>query len=131
MEKSKCIISDLLRDISRSRRYAWDKESKILADKLDKFPSKKAILNFYWDRDMAGKSIKAKAYKNNNFETTREYLKLNYKYSEFSIGFRWVLSARCGYKFDVRVAKAAKMIEERCPCCYRKNSNPRLEHWFF
>ena len=26
------------------------------------------------------------------------------------------------------------MIEEdcpeRCPCCYRKNSNPRLEHWF-
>jgi len=83
---------------------------------------------------MAGKSIKAKAYKNNNFEKTREYLKLNYKYPEFSIGFRWVLRARCGYKFDARVAKAAKMIEEdcpeRCPCCYRKNSNPRLEHWF-
>jgi len=83
---------------------------------------------------MAGKSIKAKAYKNNNFEKTREYLKLNYKYPEFSIGFRWVLRARYGYKFDARVAKAAKMIEEdcpeRCPCCYRKNSNPRLEHWF-
>ncbi|KAG4100101.1 hypothetical protein H8356DRAFT_1422948 [Neocallimastix lanati (nom. inval.)] len=28
------------------------------------------------------------------------------------IGFRWVLHARCGYKFDTRVAKAAKMIEE-------------------
>jgi len=83
---------------------------------------------------MAGKSIKAKAYKNNNFEKTREYLKLNYKYPEFSIGFRWVLRARYGYKFVARVAKAAKMIEEdcpeRCPCCYRKNSNPRLEHWF-
>jgi len=36
--------------------------------------------------------------------------------------------------FDARVAKAAKMIEEDCPerclCCYRENSNPRLEHWF-
>jgi len=83
---------------------------------------------------MAGKSIKAKTYNNNNFEKTREYLKLNYKYPEYSIGFRWVLRARCGYKFDARVAKAAKMIEEdcpeRCPCCYRINSNPRLEYWF-
>jgi len=83
---------------------------------------------------MAGKSIKAKAYKNNNFEKTREYLKLNYKNPEFSIGFRWVLRAKCGYKLDALVAKAAKIIEEdcpeRCPCCYRKNSNPRLEHWF-
>jgi len=61
---------------------------------------------------MAGKSIKAKAYKNNNFEKTREYLKLNYKYPEFSIGFWWVLRARCGYKLDARDAKAAKMIEE-------------------
>jgi len=43
---------------------------------------------------------------------TREYLKLNYKYPEYSIGFGWVLHARCGYKFDVPVAKAAKMIED-------------------
>jgi len=39
-----------------------------------------------------------------------------------------------GYKFGARVAKAAKMIEEDCPerypCCYRINSNPRLEYWF-
>ena len=133
-KNSKCIISDLLSDISRWRRPVWDKESKILADKLSKFPSKKAILNLYWDRELAGKSIKAKAYKNNKFEKTREYLKLNYKYPEFSIGFQWVLRAICGYKFDALVAIAAKMIEEncpeRCPCCYRKNSNPRLEHWF-
>jgi len=27
----KCIISDLLRDISRCRRHAWDKESKIFS----------------------------------------------------------------------------------------------------
>jgi len=54
------------------------KKVKILAYKLSKFPSKKkkkkkkAILSFYWDRDMAGKSIKAKDYKNNNFEKARE-----------------------------------------------------------
>jgi len=41
---------------------------------------------------MAGKSINVKAYKKKNkFEKTREYLKLKYKYPEFSIGFRWVL----------------------------------------
>jgi len=70
-----------------------------------------------------------------NLNKTRNYLKLNYKYPEYSIGFRWVLHARCGYKFDACVVKAAKMIEEdypeRCPCCYRKNSNPRLEHLVF
>jgi len=41
-KNSKCIISDLLRDISWCRRQARDKESKkISADKLNKFPSKK------------------------------------------------------------------------------------------
>jgi len=59
---------------------------------------------------MAGKSIKAKDYKKNEFKKTRDYLKLNIKYPELSIGFQWVLHARCGYKFDARVAKAAKMI---------------------
>ena len=83
---------------------------------------------------MTGKSIKAKAYKNNNYEKTREYLKLNYKYPKFSISVRRILRVRCGYKFDACVAKSSKMIEEdcpeRCPCCYRKSSNPRLKHWF-
>jgi len=60
---SKYILSNLFRDISRCRRHAWDKKSKILAYKLDKFPSKKAIINFYYNRDMTGKSIKAKANK--------------------------------------------------------------------
>jgi hypothetical protein len=40
--------------------YWIKKKKKILADKLDKFPSKKEIINFYWDRDMARQSIKAK-----------------------------------------------------------------------
>ena len=38
-KNSKCIISVLLRDISGCRLYVWDKERKILEDKLDKFPS--------------------------------------------------------------------------------------------
>jgi len=59
---------------------------------------------------MAGESIKAKMYKK-----TRNYLKLNFKYPEFSIGFRWVLCARCGYKFNARVAKAAIRVEDNCP----------------
>jgi len=55
---------------------------------------KKAILNFYCDRDMARKSIKIKVYKKNKFEKTRDYLKLNFfKYPEFSIGFGWVRRA--------------------------------------
>jgi len=70
---------------------------------------------------MTGKSIKTKAYKKKiNLRKLERYLKLNYKYPEFSIGFRWALRARCGYKFNARVTKAAKMIEEdcpeRCPC---------------
>ena len=44
------------------------KKVKILADKLDKFPSKKKkkaiFLNFYWDRDMWQENqSKTKAYK--------------------------------------------------------------------
>jgi len=54
-KNSKFIISVILREISRCRRHAWDKESKILANKLDKFPSKK----------------KKK-------KKTRDYLKLNF-----------------------------------------------------
>jgi hypothetical protein len=37
---------------------------------------------------MAGKLIKAMDYKNKEFEKTRDYLKLNFKYPEYSIGFR-------------------------------------------
>ena len=53
-KNSNCIISALLKNISSCRCHPWDKESNILAKKLDKFPSKKAIVNFYRERDMAG-----------------------------------------------------------------------------
>jgi len=36
---------------------------------------------------MAEKSIKVKVYKKNKFEKIRDYLELNFKCSEFSIGF--------------------------------------------
>jgi len=45
--KNPIVLSVLLRDISSN---SWDKERKILAGKLDKFPSIRAIVNFYWDR---------------------------------------------------------------------------------
>jgi len=64
---------------------------------------------------MEGNSIKTKAYKKNEYEKTRDYLNINFKYPEFSIGFRWILCARCGYKFDARVAKAVNMIEDDFP----------------
>jgi len=80
-------------------------------------------------------SIKAKAYKKNEFEKTKDYLKLNFKYPKYSSSFRWALHARCRYKFDDRIIKTTNMIEdgysERCSCCYWKNSYPRLEHYWF
>jgi len=39
----------------------------------DEFPSKKAIVNFYWDRDIAEKSIKTKAYKKNKSKKSKDY----------------------------------------------------------
>jgi len=67
---------------------------------------------------MEGKSIKRLKFIRKNefeFEKTRNYLRLNFKYPEYSIGFRWVLYARCGYKFDVHVVKAVNMVENDCP----------------
>ena len=86
----------------------------MLLDKLKNFPSKKTIVYFFWGRDMAGKPIKAKTYEKNEFEKSRDFLKLKFKYPEYSIGFRWVLRARIEYEFDVRVAKAANMIKDNC-----------------
>jgi hypothetical protein len=57
---------------------------------------------------MPGKLIQVKAYKKNEFKKTGDYLKLNCQYSEFRISFLWVFHGRCGYKFDARVARAAK-----------------------
>ncbi|ORX81023.1 hypothetical protein BCR32DRAFT_293527 [Anaeromyces robustus] len=51
----------------------------------------------------------------NNFENSRNYLKLNLEFPEYNKGFRWILRARCGYKIDTRVAKAVKMINNSCP----------------
>jgi len=63
---------------------------------------------------MTGKSIKAKTYiKKNKFEKTRDYLKLNFKSTEYSISFRWVHRTRCEYKFDTRVTIAVNRVKKR------------------
>ena len=124
-KNSKCIISNLLRDISR---HAWDKERKILSDKLDKFPSKKkkkANCKTFTEIEIWRENqSRLRLTRKNEFEKTRDYLNFNFRYPEFSIGFRCVLHARCGHKFDIRVAKAANRIEddctEWCPCGCRK-----------
>ncbi|ORX77062.1 hypothetical protein BCR32DRAFT_283566 [Anaeromyces robustus] len=56
----------------------------------------------------SNKSIKAKTYKMYNFENSRNYLKLNLEFPEYSKGFKWILGVRCGYKIDTR----------------------RIDHWF-
>ncbi|ORX81353.1 hypothetical protein BCR32DRAFT_279760 [Anaeromyces robustus] len=66
------------------------------------------------------KSIKAKAYKINNFENSRNYLKFNLEFPEYSKGFKWILRAR--------FAKAAKMINNSCfpnccSCCFHCDKN--------
>jgi len=75
------------------------KKKKKNIKKKKKKKKKKTTVNFYWDRNIAGKSIKAKDYEKNEFKKTREYLKFNFKHLEYSIGFRWVLFARYGYEF--------------------------------
>ncbi|ORX63325.1 hypothetical protein BCR32DRAFT_287845 [Anaeromyces robustus] len=117
---SNCIISKLINNVSTTRKGTWDKESKILNDKLNNISSfSKKIMEFIWDRDINNdKMIKAKTYKMNNFENSRNYLKPNLEFPEYIKGFRWILRrARCGYKIDARVAKAAKMNNNSCPNC--------------
>ncbi|ORX77186.1 hypothetical protein BCR32DRAFT_283439 [Anaeromyces robustus] len=48
---SNCIISKLVNNVSTTRKWTWDKESKILNDKLNNISSSsKEIMEFYWDR---------------------------------------------------------------------------------
>jgi len=45
--------------------------------------------------------------------------------------FQGILKARCGYKLDARVTKAAKLITSDCPnycpCC--NSGTQTIEHW--
>jgi len=54
-----------------------------------------------------------------------------YDYQKLSLGFQGILKARCGYKLDARVAKAAKLItsdcSNYCPCC--NSGTQTIEHW--
>jgi len=62
------------------------------------------------ESDVKRKSIKAEFYDKQVFITTNKFMDLCYDYLELSLGFQGILKARCGYKLDARVAKAAKLI---------------------
>ncbi|OUM65008.1 hypothetical protein PIROE2DRAFT_8070, partial [Piromyces sp. E2] len=64
---------------------------------------------FYWNRDLLKKSIKADNYIENKFVETRGYYKLNLEFPQYTKGFHWLLKAHCGYKLDSTVLKAAKL----------------------
>ena len=131
-KNSNCIISNLVNNIPKTRKHTWTKESKILKGKLEKRgDTTQAIKNFYWNRDLKQKSIKAKFYDDNKFEETSDFMKLCYEYPNLSYGFNWLLRARSGYKLDARVAKAAKFIipvcPNYCPCCRKEIQT--INHW--
>ena len=132
-KNSNCIISTLVNNIPTHRKYFWSKESRTLSRKLSKFESKQMIREFYWNRDLLINSIKGKEYINNNFEVSRDYIKLNLEYPQYTKGFHWLLKARCGYKTDSKVLKAANLVNSSfpdiCPCCKNGNSNQTIEHW--
>ena len=55
-----CIISYLVNNIPKSRKYTWTKESRTLKPKLEKSGSNgKEIKDFYWKRNMKINSIKS------------------------------------------------------------------------
>jgi len=130
-KSSNCIISSLVNNVPKFRKHTWTKQSKILNGKLQKIGDTNAIINFYWERDVKRKSIKAEFYDKQNFIATNKFMDLCYDYPELSLGFQGVLKARCGYKLDARVAKAAKLITSDCPnycpCC--NSGTQTIEHW--
>ncbi|OUM69464.1 hypothetical protein PIROE2DRAFT_2550 [Piromyces sp. E2] len=120
-KESNCIISTLVNNIPKHRKYLWSKESRTLNRKLAELKSKEKIKEFYWNRDLRKKSIKADNYIENKFVETRGYYKLNLEFPQYTKGFHWLLKARCGYKLDSTVLKAAKLVNssfpDRCFCC--------------
>jgi len=66
---SNCIISYLINNIPKSRKYAWTKESRTLKRKLEKRGNNdKEIKDFYWKRDIKIISIKAYLYEKTNLK---------------------------------------------------------------
>jgi len=131
-KNSNCIISYLVNNIPKSRKYTWTKESRTLKRKLEKRGNNdNKIKDFYWKRDMKINSIKAEFYDKNKFEETSKFIKLCYEYPDLSYGFYWLLRARSGYRLDARIAKAAKIIDQMCPnfcpCC--KSNKQWISHW--
>jgi len=86
------------------------KQSEILNGKLQNILYTNAVINFYWRRDIKRKSINAAFYDKQIFNATNIFMELCYYYLELFLGFKGILKACRGYKFDVGVAEAAKLI---------------------
>ena len=54
-------------------------------------------------------------------------------FPQYTLGFHWLLKARCGYRLDSKVLKVANLVEssypDKCPCCKSNNSIQNIEHW--
>ena len=73
---SNCIISYLVNNIPKSRKYTWTKESRALKRKLEKRGNNdNKIKDFYWKRNMKINSIKAEFDDKNRFEETSNLYK--------------------------------------------------------
>ena len=68
------------------------------------------LLISIWESDVKRKSIQSEFYDKQNFIATNKFMDLCYSYQELSLGFQGILKARCRYKLDAKVAKAAKSI---------------------
>ena len=73
---SNCIISFLVNNIPKSRKYTWTKESRTLKRKLKKRGNNdNKIKDFYWKKDKKINSIKAEFYKKNRFGRNIKFYK--------------------------------------------------------
>ena len=110
---SNCIISYLVNNIPKYRKYTWAKENRILKRKLEKRGNNdNRIKDFYWKGNMKINSIKAEFYDNNGFKDSSDFIKLCYGYPYLSFGFYWLLRARSRYRLNVRIAKVAKIMDQ-------------------
>ena len=75
---SNCIISYLVNNIPKSRKYTWTKESRTLKRKLEKRDSN--------DKKNQGFLLE-KRYNKNRFEEISDSIKLCYEYPDLSYGF--------------------------------------------
>jgi len=139
MEKKKTrilSISVLLQDKSLCRPHLWEKESKILGDKLNKLPSKKKkqLQTFIgieiWQENQSRIRLIRKI-NLRKLETTESSTLNILNIALVSDGY-FVPDVDINSKLMLLKPPIGlkTTVQKGCPRCYRKYRNPRLEHWF-